>query len=460
MNIKKAVAFIAGPFAFITVSLLELPGLSSEGQAVLASTIWVGIWWMTEAVELEVTSLLPILLLPLSGAMKIGEVTTSYGQSYIFLFMGGFIIGLAVEKCGLHKRIAFSIIHFIGTGPKKVVLGFMIATGFLSMWISNTATAIMMLPIALSLSGEGHDKFSTHLLLGIAYAASIGGMATLIGTPPNIIFAAVMKNSVGVEIPFVNWMLFAFPFSFILIIACWWYLTRSFISNQDISLVIPEKPRQMDIAQKRVSLIFGLVALLWIIRSFLLSKLIPGIDDTVIAMFGGLILFIIPSGKSRETLMDWKTAKTLPWGILLMFGGGLAIAKGFSTTDLATWLAGWFRELDFLPVILITLTVVASTNFLTEMTSNTATASMLLPLLITLSASLNMPPVILMSGAVLASSCAFMLPVATPPNAVVFSSGKIKIQQMIHTGFWLNIVSIVLILLFSTYVGPMLLSIE
>lgn len=456
MSLKKIIPLLAGPLAFLIVMLIDIQGLSYQGQVVLASTLWVGIWWMTEAVELEVTSLLPILLLSLGGAMKLGEVTAAYGQSYIFLFMGGFIIGLAVEKCGLHRVIAFFIINSIGTSPRKVILGFMVATGFLSMWISNTATAIMMLPIALSLSAPGKDgnDFSTKLLLGVAYSASVGGFATLIGTPPNIIFAAVLKDTLGIDVPFMRWMMFAFPCAWLLIVACWWHLTKGLSREKIANLVIPDKPKALTKDQIRVAIVFSVVAFMWVSRSFLINPLIPQVDDTLIAIFGAIVLFIIPSG-AQGNLMDWNTAKQLPWGVLLMFGGGLAIAKGFSTTDLTQWMASGFDQLNFLPFVLIVLIVIAGTNFLTEMTSNTATASMLLPLLIPLSASLGVPPIPLMSGAVLAASCAFMLPVATPPNAVVFSSGKISIQQMMRTGFWMNLVSIALIWLFATYLAPL-----
>ncbi len=447
---KKRLFQLLGPIAFIVIQSIHFEGLSVEGQAVLASASWVAIWWITEAVELEVTSLLPILLLPLSGGLPIGTTTMSYGHPFIFLFMGGFIIGLAIERWGLHKRIAFGIIRMVGLSEKRIVLGFMLATAFLSMWISNTATAIMMLPIGVSVIRQFDDNanFSLSLMLGIGYAASIGGMATLIGTPPNIIFAGVVRDSLGQEISFYEWIKFAFPFSVILLFAVWWYLTRK--SKTLATTFSGETFRGLPPISKpevRVLVVFIVIAFLWITRSFLLNKIFPEIDDTIIAVSGALILFVIPSGSGEGNLMGWKTAAKLPWGILLIFGAGLAIAKGFSDTDLATWLAGRFLTLQGVPVWIILILVIAGINFLTEITSNTATASMVLPILISLGTSLGVSPMPLMAGAVLASSCAFMLPVATPPNAIVFSSGKVKIHEMVRTGVWLNLVSILLIFL-------------
>ncbi len=458
MQLKKWSLLLAGPLAFLIIRWISFENLTPEGQAVLASTAWIAIWWITEAVEIEVTALLPIILFPLSGALKIKEVTASYGHPFIFLFLGGFILGLAIERWMLHKRMAFSIISFMGDSPKRVILGFMVATAFLSMWISNTATAIMMLPMALSVVSDRpkNDTFSKRLLLGIAYSASIGGMATLIGTPPNIIFAGVMKNSLGIEIPFAEWMAFALPFAVILLLIGWMYLTHKIqTGNSEFNLRI-KKPGAITIPQKRVAIVFAGVAFLWITRSFLISRVLPGVDDTLIAILGAISLFIIPSGEEKKTaLMNWETAKKLPWGILLLFGAGLAIARGFSETDLTTWLANQFLALKFIPVFVIILMVVTGINFLTEITSNTATASMFLPILITLAATFNIKPIYLLTGAVLASSCAFMLPVATPPNAVVFGSGHLRIREMARTGFWMNLFSTAVIALFVRFVLPL-----
>lgn len=451
---RKRIFQIIGPLMFLLIKSIPFEGLSPEGHAVLACTSWVAIWWITEAVELEFTSLLPVVILPLSGALPIKEATTSYGHPFIFLFMGGFIIGLAIERWELHKRIAYNIIQLVGSGQKKIILGFMLATAFLSMWISNTATAIMMLPIGISVikTYPENKHFAINLMLGIGYAASIGGMATLIGTPPNIIFASVVKDSIGEEISFIRWIQFALPFSILLLAIAWLYLSRKVKNDTDTSSQqLTSQLQPISTAEKRVLLVFICIALMWITRSFLLIKIFPNIDDTIIAIGGALILFLIPSGTSEGNLMNWPTAKKLPWGILLIFGAGLSIAKGFSQTDLATWLANQFLLLQHVPVWLIIILVIAGINFLTEITSNTATASMILPILISLADSLSTSPYLLMVGAVLASSSAFMLPVATPPNAIIFSSGKVPIKQMVRTGIWLNLISIIIIFLFVEF---------
>ncbi len=449
---------LAGPLSFLIIKyIIHFEGLSPEGQAVLACTCWVAIWWISEAAELPVTSILPLAILPLAGGLTIDQTATSYANPLIFLFMGGFIIGLAIEKWGLHQRIAYKIIDFVGKGEKRMILGFMLATGFLSMWLSNTATTIMMLPIGLSVIKHMDERqpFSRSLMLGIAYAASIGGMATLIGTPPNLILAGVVREAFQIEISFLQWMMFAFPLSLLLLFVTWFYLTRYKVREDDRAedLALLELGK-MSLQEKRVLAIFSLVAFLWITRSFIWNTVIPGLDDTIIAIVGALLMFLVPAGEGKGMLMNWNSAKKLPWDVLLIFGAGLAIAKGFSQTDLASWLAMQFMAANFLPAMLISLLVIAGINFLTEVTSNTATASMILPLLITLTAALGIPPIPLLAGAAIAASCAFMLPVATPPNAIVFSSGKIRIGEMARIGLWLNLTSIFFIFLFIYYWWP------
>lgn len=458
--IRKHLPAFLGPLVFLIINNIELAGLSPQGQAVLATTCWIAIWWITEAVELEATALLPLVVFPLSGGLSVSSTAESYGNPFIFLFMGGFIVGLAIQKWDLHKRIALNVISFVGTDQKKVMLGFMISTAFLSMWISNTATSIMMLPIAYSVMDQFEDKgtFGRNLMLGIAYAASIGGMATLIGTPPNIVFAGVIKETFNIELSFLQWMLFALPFVVLFLFIAWYYLANfcGKLSNntatQEITL---EKLPKISVPEKRVLIVFVAIAFMWISRSFLIVKILPAIDDTQIAMLGAISLFLIPSGKKGQKLMNWNTAKKLPWGILLIFGAGLAIAEGFSTTDLATWLGEQLLELKAVPVLIILLLVIASVNFLTEITSNIATASMILPILAAMAISIGLSPLTLMVAAILASSCAFMLPVATPPNAVVFSSGKIRMGEMVKTGLVLNLISILLIFLFVVLWWPL-----
>lgn len=458
--IRKHLPAFLGPVVFLIINNIELAGLSPQGQAVLATTCWIAIWWITEAVELEATALLPLVVFPLSGGLSVSSTAESYGNPFIFLFMGGFIVGLAIQKWDLHKRIALNVISFVGTDQKKVMLGFMISTAFLSMWISNTATSIMMLPIAYSVMDQFEDKgtFGRNLMLGIAYAASIGGMATLIGTPPNIVFAGVIKETFNIELSFLQWMLFALPFVVLFLFIAWYYLAHfcgkpsDNTATQEITL---EKLPKISVPEKRVLIVFVAIAFMWISRSFLIVKILPAIDDTQIAMLGAISLFLIPSGKKGQKLMNWNTARKLPWGILLIFGAGLAIAEGFSTTDLATWLGEQLLELKAVPVLIILLLVIASVNFLTEITSNIATASMILPILAAMAISIGLSPLTLMVAAILASSCAFMLPVATPPNAVVFSSGKIRMGEMVKTGLVLNLISILLIFLFVVLWWPL-----
>lgn len=460
----KNVGLILGPALFCALQFfIPIEGLSLEGKAVMAVTAWVGIWWVTEAIPIEATSLMPIILFPVTGALDIKSTTFPYANPLIFLFLGGFMIALAIEKWNLHKRIALSIIVFIGTDPAKIILGFMVATGFLSMWISNTATTLMMIPIGISVIGHIADKekFAKALMLSIAYSASIGGMATLIGTPPNIVFAGIVRDTFQVDVNFVNWMLLTTPFSVLLIAISWFVITKIIypVKTDDTSSVNEIKENlialgKISTEEKRVLLVFVFTALAWISRSFILNQFIPGINDTIIGMTGGLMLFIIPSSKKAEKLIDWAIMKKVPWGILILFGGGLSIAGGFVKTDLAQWIGIQFNNLNTLDLFILIIAVVTLVNFLTEITSNIATASMILPILAALSISIQIHPYSLMVGAILASSCAFMLPVATAPNAIVFGSGHIKMKDMIRTGIWLNIISVIIIALFVYFLMP------
>lgn len=455
----KTITFILGPLLFLVIQNISIENLSDPGKAVLACTAWIALWWMTETVNLVVTSLLPVIIFPLSGALTIEQTTSSYGNPFIFLFLGGFIIGLAIEKWKLHKRIAYRIIEVVGVNEKKVLLGIMIATAFLSMWISNTATAIMMLPIGMSVVKhfESKQPFSKNIMLGIAYAASIGGMATLIGTPPNIILAGVAKGSLGIEISFLKWMLFGIPFATVLLLIVWYLLSRYKTVGKELTFHFRHEPiGKMSKAEKRVLLIVAVTAFFWITRSFLWNLWIPQLDDTIIAITGAVLMLIIPSGKGKKPVLEWKNTRKVPWGVLILFGAGLAIAKGFSSTDLTQWLGNQFVHLDFLPAALLVILIFLSINFLTEISSNTATASILLPILITLAASLNLDTMPLLAGAAISASCAFMLPVATPPNAIIFSSKKVTIREMMQAGVLLNLISVVLIYLFTTYIWELI----
>ena len=473
----KQIGLFLGPALFIIIRyFLELEGLSDQGNAVLASTVWVAIWWITEAIPIAATSLLPIILFPLSGGLPLDDTTSSFGHRYIFLYIGGFILALAIEKWNLHKRIALNIIKLIGTDVRKIILGFMIATAFLSMWISNTATAVMMLPIGIAIIKQMKDLKSTPedenlifgkaLMLSIAFSASIGGVATLIGTPPNLVFAGVVQEIYGIEISFLDWIKIGLPISLMLLFISWQYLTRvAFKFHQtDFKEGKVEIERQlqalgkMSYEEKLVLFVFTLTGLAWITRTFLLNIFWPDLDDTIIALFAGISLFIFNSKSSYKTkkIMNWGDAVKLPWGILLLFGGGLAIASGFQSSGLATFIAEKMVQLNGLSVFMILLVVITVVNFLTEITSNLATIAMLLPILAPTAVILDVHPYVLMVGATIAASCAFMLPVATPPNAVVFGSGYLKISDMVKVGIVMNVISIIFALLMVYFVLPSL----
>jgi sodium-dependent dicarboxylate transporter 2/3/5 len=472
---KKKIGLFLGPLLFVLIRLFFHPeGLTDAAIGILASTTWIAIWWITEPISIPMTSLLPIVLFPLSGGLSLHETTASYGHQYIFLFLGGFILAIAIEKWNLHKRIALTIIKFVGTDMNRIVLGFMIATAFLSMWISNTATAVMILPVGMAVIAQLNDNpktiknenllFGKMLMLAIAYSASIGGMATLIGTPPNLVLAAVIEKTYKTEITFLQWFMFGFPLCIILLYLCWLYLTRfAFKSDQkefpggkkEIENQL-KKLGPVTYQEKLILVIFLITALAWITRSFLLVKINPEIDDTIIAVLCALVLFIVPSQKNNEALMTWEDAVSLPWGILILFGGGMALAGGFETSGLATWIGNHLSMLEGTSVLLLLFVIITSINFLTEITSNMATTAMLLPVLVSLAVIINVNPYILLVSATLAASCAFMLPVATPPNAIVFGSGYLKIEDMVKKGIWMNIISILIITFFCYYILPLI----
>jgi len=387
--------------------------------------------------------------------------------------MGGFILALAIEKWHLHKRIALNIINVIGTDVRKIILGFMLATSFLSMWISNTATAVMMLPIGIAIIKQMKDLkatpedenlvFGKTLMLSIAYSASIGGVATLIGTPPNLVFTGIVQELYGIEISFLEWFVFGLPISIVLLVISWVYLTRvafKFADNKFVSGKVEIKKQlsqmgKITYEEKIVLSIFILAGFSWISRTFFLNLFLPSLDDAMIALIAGLSLFVFSAKSSpNEKIMSWDDAVKLPWGILLLFGGGLAIAAGFQESGLAAWIAENLTNLNGYAIFIILLVVITAVNFLTEITSNLATIAMLLPILAPTAIILDVHPYLLMVGATIAASCAFMLPVATPPNAVVFGSNYLKISDMVRVGFTMNIISIVIILLVVYFVLP------
>ncbi|GFZ85980.1 sodium-dependent dicarboxylate transporter SdcS [Aquaticitalea lipolytica] len=473
MSRTKQIGFILGPLFFILILFFFKPeGLSDEARAVLASSAWIAVWWITEAIPIAITALLPIVLFPLSGGLDLNTTTSAFGHKYIFLFMGGFIIAIAIEKWNLHKRIALNIINLIGSDVKKIILGFMLATAFLSMWISNTATAVMMLPIGIAIITQLKDNpntiedenqiFGKSLMLAIAYSASIGGIATLIGTPPNLVLAGVVLDTYGYEITFLQWFMFGFPISMLLLFICWKYLTsyafkfkqKEFPGGKQEIKRLLKSLGKISFEEKIVALVFFTTAFFWITRSLLFDKLLPALDDTIIAIVFSIVLFLIPSKNKKEKLMSWDDAVKLPWGIILLFGGGMALANGFESSGLALWIGNQMTLLAGLTTILLVILLITAVNFFTEITSNLATTAMLLPVLAPMAIIVDIHPFILMVGAAVAASCAFMLPVATPPNAVVFGSGYLTIPDMVSKGIVMNIISIIILTLFVYFVLP------
>ncbi len=463
MKINKFIPGILGPILCGLILFFFHPeGLSTQANAVLACTIWIAIWWIFEVTDISVTALLPIVLFPLTGALEISQTTAAYGHKYIFLYIGGFILAIAIEKWNLHKRIALSIINFIGASTSRIILGFMLATAFMSMWVSNTATTVMMLPIALAIVLQLKDDptteineteyFGKSLMLAVAYSASIGGMATLFGTPPNLVLAGVVKETYGIEIGFMDWMKFGLPISILLLTICWVYLTKYAFSfkmkefpggKAKVQSLLNDLGK-WSVEEKRVAMVFFSVAMMLIFRQKI-QIFIPAMDDTIIALGLGILLFLIPSSDRKRALLTWEEAVKMPWGVLLLFGGGMALAAGFKDSGLALWIGTQFELLKALPILLLILILITAVNFLTEITSNMATTAMLLPILAPLAFSIDVHPYVLLVSATVAASCAFMLPVATPPNAIVFGSGYLKISDMIKTGIWMNIISIIIL---------------
>ena len=464
---------LLGPVLFAIILLLPLPaGMTQEGLRVAAVTVLMAVWWITEAIPIPATALLPILLFPVLGVLSGADVTRAYSHHLIYLFLGGFLIAVTMEKWNLHHRIALYTICMVGVTPNRIVLGFMLATAFLSMWISNTAATMMMVTIAAAVLREvaheikhepGKLQFGTALMLGIGYSASIGGIATLIGTPPNAIFAGVVEKTYGYSISFVEWMSFGLPLSIVMLAITWVYLTRIVFRSEVHSFPGGRELIEQQIArlgpfsreEKYVSVVFCTVALLWILRGLFNPAGLQMVKDSTIAIGGALLLFMIPVNLSRrEFLLDWKTAVTIPWDVIILFGGGFALAQGFTESGLTLWLAEQLSALHGVDMLLIISAVVLLVIFLTEVTSNTATASLLLPVMGALALAIGVHPFGLMVATVIAASFAFMLPVATPPNAIVFSSRYVTISQMFRAGIWLNLIGALLITAFVYFLLP------
>lgn len=474
------IGLIAGPLVFAVMMLAGISQTVMPEMAwrVAAVGLWMGIWWATEAIPVPATAFLPLVCFDLLGIAPIAKAAQSYAHPIIYLFLGAFILALAVERWNLHKRIALMILSQTGTDGARLILGFMVVAAVLSMWMTNTSTTMMLMPIAVSVAAvvtenmeraSERDKrnFQIALLLGLAYAATIGGLATLVGTPPNILLAGFLVDTYGIEISFLNWMLVGVPVSIVLLPLAWLILTR-----WAFAFDIPESEGArahlkrlraelgpMSSAEKRVAVIFVLVILAWMFRRVITESTgLTGLSDTGVAMTAALLLFLVPSGSSSQSqLMVWHDVGRLPWGVLVLFGGGLSLASAVSQSGLALWLGEGLSPLSDLGVIVVILAAAGLVIFLTELTSNLATAATFLPVIAAIATQSGIDVLMLVVPVTLAASCAFMLPVATPPNAIVFASGFIRIPDMVRAGFYLNLVSMVLLTIVAIWLAPMVL---
>lgn len=497
---RPRVGLVMGPLAFIIFYAGNPVGLEPEAAAVLASTLWVVIWWISEAIPIPVTSLLPIVLFPLTGVMPIGSTAAPYADPIIFLLLGGFLLALAIERWNLHHRLSLLIISGVGTSGRGLVLGFMGATAFLSMWISNTATAMMMVPIGaaviveLSMIGgrrvppldrdileepniptdiEGelvyeieqdpaelpNTSFGIALMLGIAFGASIGGAATLIGSPPNAVLAGVAEANLGIQIGFLEWMLVGVPLAVVFLAITWVLLVavlRPKIDKQpgreDVIQEQLDELGSMTTGERRVLGVFGLVAGAWMLRPFLLEPIFPMLTDAMIAVAGAILVFLVPVDGGR--MLDWEYSTRVPWGVLLLLGAGFSIARAFQESGLDGVIADYIADLGITELSIMILLVATVVIFLTNVTSNTATASLFMPITLSIGLAIGVPPLTLMATAAFAASFAFMLPVATAPNAIVFGSGYLSIPQMAKVGFIITLPAIIVISIFAIWWIP------
>ena len=472
----QKVGLVLGPLVAALMIFSGAPDdLATSAWRTAAMGSWMAIWWATEAVPLAVTALLPLVLFPLLGIASIQATSAPFANKVIYLFLGGFIVALAMQRWDLHRRIALTVLQHTGGSGRSLVGGFMLASAFLSMWVMNTSTTMMMLPIAVSIIAVIHDSveglddkakrdFQYSLLLGVAYAATIGGMSTLVGTAPNAMLAAFMLETYGTEIDFARWMMIGVPLSAVMLPLAWLTLTRwvfkvDFITSGDGRAALKRMKDELGpitVPEKRIGIVFIALALTWIMRPLLVK--LPGLgalDDSGIAMAGAISLFIIPSGeRSDPLLIRWHYIEKLPWSILLLFGGGLTLASAVSKTGLAAWLGSGLAELGTLPIAALVLAVAIMIIFLTELTSNIATTATFLPVVGAIAIESGMNPILLTIPVTLAASCAFMLPVATPPNAIVFGSGLLTIPKMARAGFALNLIAIVLVTIVALTLAP------
>jgi sodium-dependent dicarboxylate transporter 2/3/5 len=478
LSLAKTLGLWLGPILFMVMLLMgqSQQAMPVDAWLVAAVGLWMAVWWSTEAVPVAATAFIPLILFPVLQVTPVKTVAQSYAHPTIFLFLGAFILALAVEKWSLHRRIALTVLSRTGTDGRKLILGFMIAASLLSMWMTNTSTAMMLLPIAASVaamvaekasgtSAESKRTFQVALLLSLAYATTIGGMATIIGTPPNVLLAGFIEETYGLQIAFLDWMLIGLPLALVLLPLGWVVLTRiaftvDIAESKEVGDVIADMRRQLGVmhaSERRVGLLFLVVVFCWMTRSWLNDfSIFEGVSDAGIVMAAALLLFVIPAGDgSGQRLMVWEDVSRLPWGVLILFGGGLALAAQVSGSGLAVWLGESLLPVASLGTLVLIVAAAGLVVFLTELTSNLATAATFLPVIAAIAAQSGIEPLVLCVPVTLAASCAFMLPVATPPNASVFSSGVLTIPEMVRAGFLMNLIALVALTILGTVAVPL-----
>jgi sodium-dependent dicarboxylate transporter 2/3/5 len=470
---KPLLAMLAGPALFVLVLFLDPFSLGPSANKVLAVAVWMITWWITEAIPMPAVALMPLVLFPLFGIAKISEAALPYANEVVFLFMGGFMIGLGIEKWNLHRRIALSIVRLTGTGGNGIILGFILSTGFISMWLSNTATTMMMYPIAASVisvvfaqqrDSVGARNFALCIMLAIAYASNFGGIGTIIGTPPNVAYVSFISKKFGYDIPFFSWMLVCLPVAILLLISLYFVLIKMFpnrlVANGEMSDLIRDELKALGpitTPEKRVLTIFVLTAFLWIFRDLINKIEVFRLDDNMIAVFGALLMFIVPAGSEQEPtekILSWQDTSKMAWGILLLFGGGITLAAALEKAGLIGMLGNWLAGFSGSSMLLLILVIATLSIFISEVMSNVAQVIVFAPVVTGIAAAIGADPLALGIPMTLAASCASMMPMGTPPNAIVFSSGYIKLKDMIKAGLVMNLISIVLIVASTYFIMP------
>lgn len=475
-SFSKKIGFLLGPLLCLSILLLPIEIINPSIDTVLAIALWMVIWWVTEAVSISVTAFIPLALFPLLGLGTIKDVASNYANPIVYLFFGGFVIALALEKVQLHKRIALSILKITGAKANGIILGFMIATALMSMWISNTASTVVMLPIAVSVINlliddtDGFTKndrnFALSIMLGIAFSANIGGMATLIGTPPNSVMLAFLNESYNIDIGFFQWMQMGVPFAIVMLMITYFIITRVFFPNHLGTIAASkhiireelDKLGRISKGEKIVLIIFILTAIAWMLRSYL-NSLFPNIvlTDTTISIIAALLMFITPLDFKKGSFpLDWKDTSRLPWGILILFGGGLALASGLKDAGLIAMIGDSISQQTSWSIWMVTAVLIFLMLFMTELMSNVALVTVLIPLVVGIAIGMDVPILQMVIPVTLAASCAFMLPMATPPNAIVFASGHVRVDQMARIGIVLNLISVGLLFVIAYFVVPLL----